>query len=1187
MKNKLLRLIFMLSRFTLYGMVLQACFLQLLFAAEGKAQRYESAKEVYIAMDMRNATLGDVLRNIESKTDFRFTYDKKDVNENLMLNIKTDNQSVADILIEVSRQTRLRFKQVNNVISVQKNNILSKGNSMEIVTMEKTITGRVTDESSEPLPGVNILLKGTTTGTITDVDGNYRLTVPDDAATLVFSSVGYETEEINIGNQTVIDIQLTPDVQALSEIVVIGYGEREKKDLTGAISNVGSEDIEKAPAMTPELALQGKVTGVRIFNRSGAPNARPQIRIRGVGTLNNANPLYVVDGMLIEEFGDGTEDASGSRTADLRGNVNLWTLIDPDDIESISVLKDASAAAIYGSRAANGVILITTKKGKAGRTKVDFNMHYGIQNIPTYDLLNVSQYTGLYQEAYNNNPNSEPLPGVFHPDSANALGIGNRYLGNSSLVDWQRPLLNKNAVNQDYNVRVHGGTENTTFYVSAGYQNQESTFIQNQLERYSLATNIDSKIGQYIKVGLTYRLSYGESLDNTQGTLDNAVSAPPWQPIVDPSNKWGFAPTSSFYDADGLYPIDNNGTFVPRLLYGPETETNIYGFQRTQLTEYTLLRNIGKAFLEIEPLSGLKIRGTLSADWTYNRRNSYNHIENYLFSITPGDPAQVGDGNSLGGYGERHSRNINIQKDLMVNYIKSFGNHGIDLLFNATDQRFEWEGISGSTEQLNTEDLDRVGVGGPNEYVRSFTDRARRQWIGYVGRLSYNYDSRYYLDVSVRRDASSGFAEEYRWGTFPAFSAAWRVSSEPFMETIPFINDLKIRGGWGKAGNDDVADFAYLSLVSTTPDYSFGSGPGNGIGTILFGARLPNFPIRDLTWEVATSSNIGFDGVFFNNHLNLTVDFYKRLVTDILQTSQLPRSVGNEVDPTLNIASVKNTGIEITAGYNGSIGNFQYNVSGNISTVRNRVVEVFNNQPFGGEFGRIEEGFPLSYLWMWQMGGIFQTQAEVDQWQQQFEDTQAESQSPGDIYFEDVHGDATEDEPFYSKTPDGVVNLSDRTYVGKTIPGFTYGLNLGASFKGFDANISFYGEGDVQKYNSARAKGESMSSTGINQWTTVLNRWTEVNPSTSMPRAVRNDPAGNNRSSNRFVEDADFFRLNVWQLGYSLPKNALDALGFVERLRMYVGGQNNFTITGWSGLDPINDNFPLPRTFLVGVDATF
>jgi TonB-dependent starch-binding outer membrane protein SusC len=1074
-----------------------------------------------------------------------------------------------------------------------------------VSAQDRQLRGRVISaDDNSPIPGASIVIIGTVRGATTDADGNFKISIPNSAKKLQVSSIGFVKQEVTIGSASELNIKLGADDKQLSEIVVIGYGSKEKRDLTGAISSMSSKDITKSIAQAPELAMQGRMAGVFVSTPGGSAFARPQVRIRGVSTFGYAEPLYVVDGIPLTEYGSGTDGVGGSVVSDIRGNVNVLAMINPNDIESISVLKDASAAAIYGVRAANGVILITTKKGVNGTPKVEVSASTSVQNVVNkLDMLNTKQFTELYREAYANNPNeANNLPTVFNP--ANAA-----YLGNGPTYDWQTPLLQKNAATHDVGVRISGGNAGTQYYVSGGYTSTEGSLIQNKMDRYTLAMNVNSKVSKYVSAGVTYRLSYAEALDNTGTDLRYAAETSPWQPIFNQNGYFGYQPSISATfkpNPELTTPITGNRPqflppvppFVydsgPNLLFGPETNANIFARQATNLTSYTLLRNIGTAFVEVEPLQGLKFKGTVSVDWYYNRRNSWSDFNDYLFSQTPGNPYTIGDGTSKGAYGERHARNANIVKEFSINYGRAFGLHNVDVLVNAMDQRYTYEFVGASSSQILFSNPDFRNINRVFPYSEGSSFRELNALQGYLGRLSYNYDNKYYFDGTVRRDGASRFAPGYKWGTFPAFSAAWRISKEAFMSDLTFISDLKIRGGWGQLGNQETRSFAFLSLISQSPDYALGSGAGNGIGTLLPGVSLPDFPVQDLTWEVGETSSIGFDGSFLNRRLTATVEYYNRVTSGILQSAALPASVGNQNQPILNIATVRNRGVELQLGYNGNIGkDLTFNISGNLTTVDNEVLKTFRDQPFGGEGGRIEVGKPINYLWGYKVGGIFQNQAEIDAWKAKYRDANNNGNfAPGDMFFQDVFGNPTKEGEFVSPTPDGVINTNDRTFLGSTIPGFYYGFNVGANYKGFDLSVFFQGVGDVYRYNGFRANGEFMGGTGSNQWTSTLNRWTPTNPSTTMPRAVRADPAQNNRFSDRFVESAAFLRLKNVQLGYTLPKTLTQKLGFINGARVYVGGTNLLVMSKWTGLDPEDGDrngglVPPVRSFTAGITASF
>ena len=1079
-------------------------------------------------------------------------------------------------------------------------------------TYALSVSGIVTDLSTnEGLPGVNVLVKGTTTGTVTDVEGNYRLEVPSEESILVFSSIGYVSEEIAVNSQTTLDVTLAPDISQLQEIVVVGFGERKKKDLTGSIATVDSRTIEQVPMASPQFALQGNAAGVRVVNTSGDPNEAPQIFVRGIGTWNgDSQPLYVIDGQIIEPPRAGNEDQISG--FGLATPPNLLNLINSNDIASLTVLKDASAAAIYGSRGANGVVLITTKKGKFGAPVVEFNARTGVQNIPTFDMLNTQQYVDLVQEMYANNANPDvtvenQVYGRDQPDDATRLisfspqfdPESPYHINDRTTYNWQDDLVKRNAINQAYDVKVSGATDNINYYVSSGFFNQEGTLLGNELTRYTGAVNLNADVTDWLKIGVNYKYTHQESELNDQGELQDYADVSPWQPLRDPTNRFGYAPV--------LDPYAFGDTWRQINRYGQGANPNYLALANLDYRSFTIDRQLGQFYAEISPLPGLTLRGSLNLDYAKQDRYTLDVWSRANIFKTNGiDPANEAPAapNSLGGLQHRINNVFNFQSDFTATYQRTFNTrHNFTLTAAVQDQRHrrEFLTIEGANLQVLTDDPKLNNYGNDLSNNTSIYGWDQRFWFGLVGRINYDYDGKYYLDGSFRRDASNGFDDDYRWGNFYSVSGAWRISQENFMESLTFLNDLKIRGGWGQAGNDQAAvgQYAFLSRTNGVSSYRWGSGSGDPLGNLQLGTRVADLPNPTLTWEVVTTTYVGFDALMLNNKLNLTFEWYNRATSGILQRVNLPLSVG-ALSPLLNIGEMENRGVDLQLGYNNQVGDFTYGVSGNISFLKNEVTKLYEGQPLfisdlieGSGQTRIEEGRSVGHLWGYQVGGVFQSQAEIDAYFNGQRDKDQEVQNPdfvapGDLYFVDAGGNPTEAEPFYSTTPDGRINSFDRTEIGNTIPGYTYGLNLNAGWKGFDLSLNFYGEGDVQRRNRVRERFESMQSANSNQFVTTLNRWTPQNTNTSMPRAVAGDPASNNRFSTRWVEDASFFRLNTWQVGYSLPNSLLDKLGnTVQSLRVYVGGQNNIYLFSWSGIDPVNDDFPLPRAFNAGLNLKF
>ena len=824
--------------------------------------------------------------------------------------------------------------------------------------------------------------------------------------------------------------------------------------------------------------------------------------------------------------------------------------------------------------------------------------------MPTWDVLDTQQFVDLTNEMFTNNLNPDiTIENQLYGRNAQNDGIrlanfspqfdpqSPFFISDRTTYDWQDELTRNTAFRQSYDLKVSGATENVDYYVSGSYLEQEQQLEGNDLERYTAAMNVNARITDWLKVGLNYKFTYQLSVLTNGQELPDFADAPPWQPLRDPSNELGFAPV--------IDPFSYSDEWLPARLYGQGTNNNQLALNSINRTDFEINRSLGQAYVELKPLKNLTLRGSINLDYAMQERFVLDVFsQSNFFQNNSNDPAvEAPDAPaSLGRVSQRINNIFNLQSDFTATYSNVFGKHSLNLTAAVQDQRHEREflNLQGDNLLAIPEDPKRVGYSNDLANNSSITSWDRRFWFGYVGRASYNYDSKYYLDLSFRRDASSGFDDDFRWGNFYSASGAWRISSEKFMENVNFINDLKIRGGYGEAGNDQAAvgQFAFLSGVSNVSSTRFGSGNGDPLGNLALGALINDFPNRELSWETVITTSIGFDAVMFDNHLNLTFEWYNRETEGILQSIQFPPTVqlGN---PLFNIGKLENRGVDISLGYNDAIGDFNFGITGNISFLQNEVTELFNDAPLVTDTDlRVEEGRSIGHIWGYRLGGIFQNQAEIDQYYSQFTDeiiSNPDFVAPGDMFFLDVQGNPTDEERFYSTTPDGLVNNFDQTEIGNTIPGYTYGLNLNASWKGFDLFAGFYGEGDVDRFNFVRQRLESMAGAGSNYLTTTLDRWTPTNTNTPIPRAVVGDPAENNRFSSRYVESAAFFRLNNWQIGYSLPSHILQKIGddAIRSFRFYVGGQNNIYISNWSGLDPVNDEFPLPRVFTFGTNLSF
>ncbi len=1131
------------------------------------------SQDVNLKLDFQNGTISDLIQAIETQSDFRIFYKTDQVNVNQGIVLPESDGTIAEVLNAALSNSDISYLVMDRLI------ILTKEPQ---VTQQLKVTGTITDAATgEPLPGVYVLIEGTEQGAVTDGAGRYSVQVPSATSVLIFSYVGYNTETIQVAGQTVIDVSMVLNIQSLDEVVVIGYGTRKKSDLTGAISTVTSKELNKEIKMSPEMAMQGKMPGVLISNTGSSPIARPVVRIRGVGTLGYNDPLYVVDGIPVTE---GGASSSSDRDRDIRGPINIFNMIDPNDIESISVLKDASATAIYGVRASNGVILIQTKRGAKGKPKVNVSARYGVQNLnKRYDVMNVSQYVDANHEAWANNPSVVPNPDYYKfYDPASPYYLGN---SRSYTDDWIDYGLVKNAAIQDYNLGVSGGNERSNYALGTGFSSQEDVVYYSKYDRYSFSLNSDHQLAQWLKVGESFRFAYskndqkpGYGSINNKSPLDKAYMAP-WQPLYDDGSD-----DINGYDGWALPGRTIDGTFQSRG-YGLGTQSSPGASKYVDYTN-VMLRNMGTFYAELSPFTGLRFRGTFSFDhYSYRTENYTRGREVGLYDAIRGTLLSEAEANP---FIVRDNINTNIIKEFLVGYNKSIGNHNFDLILNYMDQSVKWDFEQKSITKnspITNWDQRRIDEGWSAEDKGLLYERKPSGLQGYMGRLSYNFNSKYYIDATVRRDGTSKFGPGYKWGTFPSFAAAWRISAEKFMGKISWLNDLKIRGGWGEVGNQETKDFAFLSLVNFNPKYTLGS-LGNGNGTILPAAALGDFPIIDMSWETSTTTNFGFDAILLGNKVAFTAEYYHRLTEGILQVIEIPLVIGASNNPVVNMAKVENKGFEFQLSVNDRIGEVGYNVSANLTTTKNKVMDLYRNTPSGDNYARIEEGRSMNFLYGYKTNGIFQTDADVTQYLEDYDDPGYENQkAPGDVRFVDIHGAPTEEDGefvYYHGEPDGKIDAYDQTYLGKTIPGFYYGLNLGADYKGWDFSMNFRGVGDVQGINLLGKN--SIGAGGGNYDKIYLNRWTPDRHSNTIPRAIEGDPSGNNRISDRHVENRGFLRLQNVQLGYSFNNTFLKKLG-ASSVRCFVSGSNLFVVSPWTGLDPENDYTPV--TYMMGVNLNF
>ncbi|UII23435.1 SusC/RagA family TonB-linked outer membrane protein [Fulvivirga ligni] len=1001
---------------------------------------------------------------------------------------------------------------------------------------DKLISGKVLSaDENEPLPGVNIVIKGTLEGTVSGADGSYSLQASSDDV-LVFSFVGFATKEVKVGSQSQIDVSLASDFTSLEEVVVVGYGTQQKSDITGSVGIVDADEMKKFATSDVSQLLQGRVSGVQV-NSDGQPGAAPSVRIRGFSTFGNAQPLYVIDGVPI-----------GTSPRDFN----------PNDVESVQVLKDASAGAIYGSRAANGVIIITTKKGKQNTPlKVSYSGYYGIDKVwQIIPVLEREDYQMIVNEVRSNAglsllPGNDPNSPVFIDDVN---------------TDWQEKGL-KTGSRQNHNINFSGGGQNMTYNVSLDYFDNEGTFVGNgpDYKRYSARINTTTEKGIF-KFGQSFY--YAHSHENTltynstvlKGSrpplIIDLVEAVPTQKIYDDNNVGGYGGTEAeIHNVISLNAIGINSMF--------ENYTDVDRILASGYGELALIDN---------DKHKLKYKLNLSYDKTVAHDFSFIPAFDlgYFFNL---ENAQMDEGNRTYTTGLVENT---------LNYSLKLEKHTLDVLVGQMYQNVSFYDAFGHTENLTepyfptlNSGSNKSASGGKSESVLS----------SYLGRINYNYDDRYLLTATIRRDGSSRFAPDYRYGNFPSIALGWRLSNESFLKMPTFIDDVKIRASYGQLGNQNIGDYLYSPYINSNIPYNF-----NGVKVI--GGLQTSVVSERIKWEVKTSTNIGADVSLFNGKVDFSAEYYNSKTEDLLVGVPIPFTVGSvNFRPTVNAGSMRNRGFEFVLGYHKHSGDWNFDISANLSTLKNEVLSLGgNDEPIYGAGSKTEVGSEVGQHFGYEVLGIFQSEAELLEHAEQSAAT-----APGDIKFKDqltvdTDGDGVPD------AADGIINADDRVYLGSAIPNLTYGLNVSIGYKNFDFTL-FTSGASGYKINSRMYRDLMLTTDYINRHEDILDRWTPENTDTDIPRLVSDDPNGNQRDSNRkgFLQDGDYLRINTVSLGYTLPRGLVKGL---DNARVYLTCQNLYSFQSYKGYNPdfTSDvfspgfdfgSFPKPRTIMLGVQLGF
>ncbi|MCK9640295.1 MAG: TonB-dependent receptor [Prolixibacteraceae bacterium] len=1130
--------------------------LSLLLFSQAFALRSYSQRTL-INLKMENVTIKEVLREIEDKSEFYFLYNNDLIDVNRMVSIDVKNEKVQDVLSQLFADKSINFlvKDRQIVLSPLQNDT---GNNFATDQNIKSVSGKVTDSSGGPLPGVSVVVKGTTTGVITDMDGKYILSKVPENATLQFSFVGMKTQEIAVESKTTINVTLVEVAIGIDEVVAIGYGTQQKRSTSTAISSIASSQMENQIGANISQKMTAMVPGVVVQQTGGVPGQSMKIRVRGTGSINSSNaPLYVVDGYPLS---DG-------------GTINS---INPSDIESIDILKDAAAAAIYGSRGGNGVVLVTTKKGKAGKTRFDFNFYKGVDQVSKkVDVLNSEEFADYCKDAFT--AANKPLPPILSQPEKWAH------------TDWQDAIFRKANIS-NYQLTVSGGTEKIRFLLSNGYLQQEGIVKGTSYQRITSRLNVDADVNKHIKVGVNFNPTFSSNQDqpisghyNTNSnyplssTVTSALFMPPIVPVRFDNGDYGQLSNKTI----GQHPEYSGLLFN---LYSPVAVLDNFN-AKTRI--FGLLTNL---FLEAQIFKGLNFRSNIGTELTNRQQNTYRPatITSSAFpDVTLSEPnlASISAGQTYGiNYNWLWENTLNYKLDFLKD-------HSVNVVVGYTAQKNFAEGnniASYVDKGVSPFSNDLVPYISNASDIRGTAYRGEWALTSAIARLNYSYKDKYILLGSIRNDASSKFAPGIRSHTFPAASLAWRISEEPFMQKISkTLNEFKLRASYGESGNFNTpgGDYPWAGSLGRA-DYDFGLG--TGVRQVAF--ALDGFANPTLTWEVNKQSDIGLEAGLFSNRIYLTADAYVRKTTDLILTRQLPGVVGFATSINTNIGSIENKGLEFGLTSNNLNGRFSWKTNFNISFNRNQVLSLggpkFIAGPdvviFWASSSRITVGRPLGDYYGFIADGVYMNQADVDA-----NPKYITGSKPGDTKYRDVN-------------KDGTISTADITLIGNSQPDFNYGLTNSFKYDRFELNIVTQGVsgGSIvngtrrfldQGYGWANASGE------------VRNRWrSESNPGNGKIPRVGYGLSQNSAFSSRFLYSASYFAIRNVTLSYTLPSTVTKDYK-VENLKMYLSVQNLVTFSKYTGYNPEvtiygedvsrgsvdQGGYPLPRSISIGLNIGF
>jgi len=1058
------------------------------------------SQQTKLSISLKNAKVRDVLKTVENQSEFFFLYKNENIDVNRTVNVDVKEKSVEYILDQIFNGTNVSYEVVNRqIILIDK----EKGASLpQNQQQKKSVKGKVTDQSGASLPGVSVVVKGTTTGVITDGNGVYSLTTIPENTTLVFSFVGMKSQEIKIGAQSTLNVVLADETIGLEEVIAIGYGTVKKSDLTGSVSSIKTGELQQTPMTSIDQGLVGRASGVQVTQTSGMPGAVASIRVRGSSSIQGGNePLYVIDGFPVYN-GGGFGNTGG------KVQMSGLSTVNPNDIESIEILKDAAATAIYGARAANGVVLITTKTGKKGHDIVTFEANYGIQNVvKKMDVMGAQEYASLVNEAYTNDKLTAPYNAAKLAEIA-TLGRG---------TDWQDEIFRMGKT-QNYQLTFSGGDEKTSYAISGNYFDQQGIVINSNFKRYSTRLNLDRKINEVFKIGTHFSISH---------TINDAVA-------TDSGGETGVI--TGAMKMNPILPVYSN------LLTGEYTQINTPGTlepnpvatAKEQIFNNATSRLLGDIYGEWKIMDGLVAKVTLGGDVFYDKANQYTPTTIYQ-----------SNGKATGTIGV--NRSINWLNENTINWVKTFNDiHSFNVLGGFTLQQNNTEYVMASSSDFVNNIMKYNNLGAGALYNQPGSSAIQWNLMSYLARINYTLKSRYLFSVNSRMDGSSRFGTNNKFGFFPSGSIGWRISEEEFMKSLKStINNLKLRGSYGFTGNTEIGVYESLATL------------GNAswmIGNQLVSGFYPNkIPNPDLKWERTGQLDVGVDLGLFENRIRFTADYYRKKTTDLLYNVSIPAVSGYQT-MLKNIGSVENTGKEFSLESDNFTGNFRWTTAFNISFNKNKVLELggesYKEMPESdghlktGSIRRLVVGQPIGVFYGYRFDGIFQNAEETA--------AQISSTSPIGIglrRYKDLNGD---------KKIDAV---NDRQILGDANPDFFGGLTNTFIYKGFELNLFFqycYGN-EIFNYNAIDLE---TATGGQNAYADLVNRWTPTNPSNIYPKANTNRAV---LVSDRWVEDGSYLKFKTLSLSYNIPnlKNK-----HIQGIKLYVTGQNLLTWTNYRGYDP-------------------